>query len=139
MKIGSASSYALIENGDIVHNYRRISKNRKDYEKSCENYREGTDTSPFLFHGVEMTVALCGDLWIYPESFRCSGLLIWPVYVNFDLDENESGEYAKQAAMACGKRCWLTRCPRSPSAAGEPFSLRTAKSNRASVLIKKGY
>lgn len=60
MKIGSASSYALIENGDIVRNYRRISKNRKDYEKSCENYREGTDTSPFLFHGVEMAAALCG-------------------------------------------------------------------------------
>ena len=60
MKIGSVSSYALIENSDIVHNYRRISKNRKDYEKSCENYREGMDTSPFLFHGVEMTAALCG-------------------------------------------------------------------------------
>ena len=50
-----------------------------------------------------MTVALCGDLWIYPESFRSRGFLIWPVYVNFDLDESESGEYAKQAAMACGK------------------------------------
>lgn len=62
VKIGSASSYALIENGDIVHNYRRISKNRKDYEKSCENYREGTDTSSFLFHGVAMTVVLCGVL-----------------------------------------------------------------------------
>ena len=68
MKIGSASSYALIENGDIVHSYRRISKNRKDYEKTCENYREGTDTSPFLFHGVAMTAALCGVLWIYPFS-----------------------------------------------------------------------
>ena len=60
VKIGSASSYALIENGDIIHNYRRVSKNRKDCEKTCENYREGTDTSPFLFHGVEMAAALCG-------------------------------------------------------------------------------
>ena len=49
VKIGSASSYALIENGDIVYSYRRISKNRKDYEKTCENYREGTDTPPFCF------------------------------------------------------------------------------------------
>ena len=55
-----------------------------------------------------MTVALCGDLWIYPESFRSRGFLIWPVYVNFDLDESESGEYAKQAAMAFRDvaHCW---------------------------------
>ena len=139
VKIGSASSYALIENGDIVHNYRRISKNRKDYEKTCENYREGTDTSSFLFHGVEMTAALCGDLWIYPESFRSRGLLIWPVYVNFDLDESESGEYAKQAAMACGKALLVNPLSKELASRGEAFSLRTAKSNRASVLIKKGY
>ena len=82
------SSYALIEGGSVIHNYRRISKNWKNYNITNGNYREGTDTSPFLFHGVEMTAALCGDLWIYPESFRCSGLLIWPVYVNFDLDES---------------------------------------------------
>ena len=137
MKIGSASSYALIENGDIVHNYRRISKNRKDYEKTCENYREGTDTSSFLFHGVEMTAALCGDLWIYPESFRSRGLLIWPVYVNFDLDESESGEYAKQAAMACGKALLVNAVQGAHQPRGSLF-LRTAKSNRASVLIKTG-
>ena len=85
-----------------------------------------------------MTVALCGDLWIYPESFRCSGLLIWPVYVNFDLDESESGEYAKQAAMACGKALLVNPLSKEPISRGEPFSLRTVKSNRASVLIKKG-
>ena len=137
VKIGSASSYALIENGDIVRNYRRISKNRKDYEKTCENYREGTDTSSFLFHGVEMTAALCGDLWIYPESFRCSDLLLWPVILIWTKANPANTQSRRQ--WRAGKRCWLIRCPRSPSAAGEPFSLRTAKSNRASVLIKKGY
>ena len=133
------SSYALIEGGSVIHNYRRISKNWKDYNITNGNYREGTDTSPFLFHGVEMTVALCGDLWIYPESFRCSGLLIWPVYVNLIWTKANPANTQSRRQWHAGKRCWLIRCPRSPSAAGEPFSLRTAKSNRASVLIKKGY
>ena len=138
VKIGSASSYALIENGDIVRNYRRISKKRKDYEKTCENYRDGTDTSSFLFHGVEMTVALCGDLWIYPESFRCSGLLIWPVYVNFDLDENESGEYAKQAAMACGKALLVNPLSKEPLSRGGAFFFENGKGNQSLGLDKEG-
>ena len=138
VKIGSASSYALIENGDIVRNYRRISKNRKDYEKSCENYREGTDTSPFLFHGVEMAAALCGDLWIYPESFRCSGLLIWPVYVNFDLDESESGEYAKQAAMACGKALLVNPLSKEPLSRGGAFFFENGKVKQSLGLDKEG-
>ena len=138
MKIGSASSYALIENGDIVHNYRRISKNRKDYEKSCENYREGTDTSSFLFHGVEMTAALCGDLWIYPESFRSRGLLIWPVYVNFDLDESESGEYAKQAAMACGKALLVNPLSKEPISRGGAFFFENGKVKQSLGLDKEG-
>ena len=138
MKIGSASSYALIENGDIVRNYRRISKKWTDYEKTCENYREGTDTSSFLFHGVEMTAALCGDLWIYPESFRCSDLLIWPVYVNFDLDESESGEYAKQAAMACGKALLVNPLSKEPASLGGAFFFENGKVKQSLGLDKEG-
>ena len=138
VKIGSASSYALIENGDIVRNYRRISKNRKDYEKTCENYREGTDTSSFLFHGVEMAAALCGDLWIYPESFRCSGLLLWPVYVNFDLDESESGEYAKQAAIACGKALLINPLSNTPRSRGGAFFFENGKVKQSLGLDKEG-
>lgn len=132
------SSYALIENGDIVHNYRRISKNWKDYEKTCENYKEGTDTSPFLFHGVEMNVALCGDLWIYPGSFQSSGLLIWPVYVNFDLDESESGEYAKQAAMACGKTLLVNPLSKDPLSRGGAFFFEHGKVKQSLGLDKEG-
>ena len=138
VKIGSASSYALIENGDIVHNYRRISKNWKNYNITNGNYREGTDTSPFLFHGVEMTAALCGVLWIYPESFRCSGLLIWPVYVNFDLDESESGEYAKQAAMACGKALLVNPLSKEPLSRGGAFFFENGKVNQSLSLDKEG-
>ena len=137
VKIGSASSYALIENGDIVRNYRRISKNWKNYNITNGNYREGTDT-PLLFRGVAMTVALCGDLWIYPESFRCSGLLIWPVYVNFDLDESESGEYAKQAAMACGKALLVNPLSKEPISRGGAFFFENGKVKQSLGLDKEG-
>ena len=132
------SSCALIENGDILHNYRRISKNWKDYEITSGNYREGTDTSPFLFHGVEMNVALCGDLWIYPESFRSGGLLIWPVYVNFDLDETESGEYAKQAAKACEKTLLVNPLSNDPLSRGGAFFFVNGKVEKSLGLDKEG-
>lgn len=121
------SSYALIEEGKIVHNYRRISKNWKDYEITNEHYREGTDTKPFQFRGVEMNIALCGDLWIYPEAFRSSGLLIWPVYVNFDLDEEESAEYAKQAASVCGKTLLVNPLSKDPLSRGGAFFFANGK------------
>ncbi len=121
------SSYALIEEGMIVHNYRRISKNWKDYEITNEHYREGTDTKPFRFRGVEMNIALCGDLWIYPEAFRSSGLLIWPVYVNFDLDEEESAEYAKQAASVCGKTLLVNPLSKDPLSRGGAFFFANGK------------
>ena len=45
-------------------------------------------------------VGLCGDLWDYPERFKTDSFLIWPVYVNFSLEEwdREILEYAEQAA-----------------------------------------
>ena len=132
------SSYALIENGSVIHNYRRISKNWKDYEITNNNYREGTDTAPFLFHDVEMNVALCGDLWIYPESFRSAGLLIWPVYVNFDLDESESGEYAKQAAIACGKTLLVNPLSKAPLSRGGAFYFENGKIKSCLGLDKEG-
>lgn len=123
------SSYALIEGGSVIHNYRRISKNWKDYSITSGNYREGTDTSPFLFHGV---------LWIYPESFRSRGLLIWPVYVNFDLDESESGEYAKQAAMACRKALLVNPLSKEPISRGGAFFFENGKVKQSLGLDKEG-
>lgn len=132
------SSYALIENGSVIHNYRRISKNWKNYEITNENYREGTDTAPFLFHDVEMNIALCGDLWIFPECFRFNGLLLWPVYVNFDLNENESGEYAKQAAKACEKTPLINPLSNDPLSRGGGFFFENGKVKKSLGLAKEG-
>ncbi len=121
------SSYALVENGAVVHNYRRISKNWRDWETAGEHYKEGTDTALFPFHGVEMAVALCGDLWIYPEAFHSDGLLIWPVYVNFDLDEAESAAYAEQAAAACRKTLLVNPLSKDPLSRGGAFFFADGK------------
>lgn len=132
------SSCALIENGAVIRNYRRISKNWKDYEITNESYKEGTDTMPFLFHGVEMNIALCGDLWLYPEAFRSGALLLWPVYVNFDLDENESGEYAKQAATVCEKTLLVNPLSKDPLSRGGAFYFVNGKVEQSLGLDKEG-
>ena len=121
------SSCAMIENGAVIHNYRRISKNWRDYEITNENYREGSDTKPFLFHGVEMNIALCGDMWIYPAAFQSGGVMIWPVYVNFDLDENEAAAYAKQAAIACEETVLVNPLSKDPLSRGGAFFFLNGK------------
>ena len=99
------SSCAAIADGKVIHNYRRISKGWKEASKTDDHYAEGTDAKSFRLHGKEITIALCGDLWEYPEKFKTENLLIWPVYVNYSIDEWQSGtldEYAAQAALASG-------------------------------------
>lgn len=97
------SSCAVISGGGIVYNYRRISKGWKEYSRTDGHYCEGDETGSFCLQGKEMTLALCGDLWDFPDRFRTDGLLIWPVYVNYTVEEWNAGvidEYAAQAALA---------------------------------------
>ena len=86
-----------------MHNYRRISKGWKEYSLTDGHYCEGTEVKSFTLNGKDMVLALCGDLWDFPDRFRTDSLLIWPVYVNFTPEEWSSGilaEYAAQAASA---------------------------------------
>lgn len=93
------SSYAFIEKGHVKYNYRRISKNWKEYTKTDEHYGEGNSVEPFNYQGVDIQVGLCGDLWIYPSKFKTNHLFIWPVFVGFTLEQwqNEEIEYMKHA------------------------------------------
>lgn len=115
------SSYAVIDNGEIVYNYRRITKNWKEYTKTNQYYKEGSDSGPFLFRGMELNIALCGDMWISPERFRTNGILIWPVYVNFSLDDSEAGEYAKQSAIASDNVLLVNSLSANPLSRGGAF------------------
>ena len=96
------SSYVVISDGRIICNYRRISKGWKEYAKTDDHYCEGNETKTFCLCGKDIMIALCGDLWDYPDRFKTESLLIWPVYVDYTVDEwNAEGlnEYATQASL----------------------------------------
>ncbi len=121
------SSCAVISDGKIVHNYRRISKGWKEDSKTDEHYCEGTDTRPFKLRGKEIALAVCGDLWDFPNKFRTENLLIWPVYVNFTLEEWANGvidEYAAQAASVTKDVLMINPLDNEPANHGGSFHFR---------------
>lgn len=100
------SSCAMLEAGHIAFNYRRISRGWKEFSITDHHYREGDTVDEFTYRGHRIMLALCGDMWDHPESFRASELLIWPVFVEFSLEEwkeTEEAEYAQQALLSSDK------------------------------------
>ena len=123
------SSCAVIEQGKLIHNYRRISKNWKEYDRTDYHYCEGITTKEFLYHGKMISIALCGDLWLFPERFKTDDLLIWPIYVNFDLEEwkNYEQEYADRALLACPKTLMVNSITDDPVSHGNAFYFLNGK------------
>ena len=117
------SSCVIIENGNVIHNYRRISKGWKEFRITDEHYKEGNDTSEFIYHGHSIQVALCGDMWDFPERFKTENLLIWPIYVNFNLDEWKvyEQEYAEQAQLAAKRTVLINSISSNPKSHGGAF------------------
>lgn len=115
------SSYAVMADGEMLCNYRRISKGWKEYERTDGHYREGNDICRFLFMVNEFTIALCGDLWEYPERFVNDGILLWPIYVNFTKEDwlaNELEAYAKQASLASSRALMVNPLDDDPHSCG---------------------
>ncbi len=124
------SSCAVIADGVIIHNYRRISRGWKEYTRTDHHYREGNEVTAFQFKGRKMLIALCGDLWDYPERFRTDGLLLWPVYVNYSLEQWQDGlvqEYADQAALVCNEALMVNPLDDDPVSHGGAFHFRKGK------------
>lgn len=105
------SSCALITDGTIIHNYRRISRGWKEYSKTDEHYKEGSTVEAFEYKGKKCVIGLCGDLWDYPERFVLGEeLLLWPVYVCWTKEEWETSgkiEYAEQAKLCCENTLYI--------------------------------
>lgn len=117
------SSCILLAGGEILHNYRRISRGWKEYDRTDSHYCEGTESRDFLYRGNPFRIALCGDLWEYPERFQTDGVLLWPVYVNFNLEEWRTSEleYAQQAALAAAKTLLVNSITDDPESIGGAF------------------
>lgn len=116
------SSYAVIINGRLAHNYRRISTGWKESFAGKE-YREGDSVCEFEYRGQNFMLALCGDMWDMPERFKTNGVLIWPVYVNFSLDEwrKYENEYAEQSLLAANKALLVNPISHDPESIGGAF------------------
>lgn len=116
------SSYAVIIDGKLAHNYRRISTGWKE-SFAGEEYREGDSVCEFEYRGQILILALCGDMWDMPERFKTNGVLIWPVYVNFSLDEwrNYENEYAEQSLLASNRALLVNSITRDPESIGGAF------------------
>lgn len=116
------SSCALIESGKLVHNYRRISKGWKEHIADG-HYCEGDEVGEINYHGNIFGIALCGDLWDFPEKFKTSGILIWPIYVNFEQKDWEQyeAEYAQQALLSADKTLLVNSVSHAPEAIGGAF------------------
>lgn len=99
------SSCAILSNGTLLHLYRRISKGWKEFWHTDSHYQEGDSTKLFSYRDKNCLIALCGDLWDYPERFcQEADLLFWPVFVNFSVEEwitNELADYIQQANTVC--------------------------------------
>lgn len=139
------SSYAVVIDGKLAHNYRRISIGWKEYTQTDEHYVEGNSVLTFNYKGRSLTVALCGDVWEFPQKFQNEDILIWPVYVNFSLQEwiTEEHDYAKQAQLVCNNVLMVNSLSNNPPCHGGCFyfSNGTTKQklpfNTQDVLIVK--
>lgn len=116
------SSCALVDGGEVLHNYRRISKGWKEYAITDFHYKEGVSAEDFTYRDRKF-IALCGDLWDYPERFRTDGVLLWPVYVNFSLEEWREQEpvYAKQSSLAARQALMVNSVSADPKSYGGAF------------------
>ncbi|MBR2486062.1 MAG: carbon-nitrogen hydrolase family protein, partial [Clostridia bacterium] len=119
------SSCALIENGEIIHNYRRISIGWKESSKTDGHYKEENSVEVFDYKGKKCTIGLCGDLWDFPERFNLGeDVLFWPVYVGWTKEEWENGgkmEYAEQAKMCCPKTLYVNSICKEDAFGGAVF------------------
>lgn len=124
------SSCAVMEDGKILYNYRRITKGWKEYRKTDEHYKEGVEAGSFSFRNHEIRIALCGDIWDCPEKFKSKQLLIWPVYVNFTIDEwncKELAAYARQASSVAEHVLMINPIDHAPQNHGGSFYFRNGK------------
>ena len=62
-------------------------------------------------------------MWDFPEKFKTDSLLIWPVYVNFNLDEWDYYEraYAAQAYLAAERTLMINSISKKPKSHGGAF------------------
>lgn len=113
------SSCALITEGCILTNYRRISKGWKKPRCDENHYKEGDDVQEFEYKNKVCKIAICGDLWDCKERFLHCEMLFWPVFVDFTEKqwEDHLQEYADQASV-CARTFMINSISKESKAIG---------------------
>ena len=108
-----SSQITIGDRGEILNNYRRVSKGWKE-EYADLHYCEGSNFDVFEYKGIIFTVGLCGDLWHEENRHRIKALgakvLLWPVYTDYNHEEwnkQVKHEYVEQAAGFCGSTLYV--------------------------------
>lgn len=116
------SSCALISGGKVINNYRRISKGWKECSQTDEHYKEGCIVKAFEYKGKKCVIALCGDVWEYPERFALGeDILFWPVYVcrtKAEWEKEGRLQYAAQARLCCENTLYVNSLCRGDAIGG---------------------
>lgn len=135
------SSFVVIEKGKIIKNYRRITKNWKEYSITDEHYCEGKISASFIYKNREFKIALCGDMWICPEKFKTNGILLWPVYCNFTKEEwenTEQSDYAKQSKLVSDNVLLVNSITKEePISVGGAYYFKNGKIEKSLELDKE--
>lgn len=85
------SSYIVYDSsGNILCNYRRITKGwRFDYVDT-NHYKEGNVIGEFTYKGKHFGISLCGDIWddsLYNDLLNKNfDVMVWPVYIDYEPD-----------------------------------------------------
>lgn len=122
-------SYMTInENGEIINNFRRVSPGWKESYADPTHYKEGTTFSTFKYKDLTFSVGLCGDFWheknIDMVSKIKKDIVLWPLFVDFNIQEFESQykkEYAEQANKLKSKVLFINSISKESTAFGGSF------------------
>ena len=124
------SSCVVIDKGEIVYNYRRISTGWKESDKTNNHYKEGSVVEDFYLDDIKIRLVLCGDLWEYPNKYITDGLLIWPIYCNYSIEQwndSELLEYAKHAGSITKDVLMINSIDNNPVNHGGAFYFSNGK------------
>ncbi|HEY8364599.1 MAG TPA: hypothetical protein VIK84_03420, partial [Haloplasmataceae bacterium] len=130
------SSYLFIDNmGNEVYNYRRYTSGWKEIYADQKIYQEGKDVGVFSYKDKKIAIGLCGDFWDerYDYIERIAQIekdfVIWPVYVNFTIEEwnKELEEYAKQSFLFGDRVLMINSLSKNPCSHGGSFDFMNGK------------
>lgn len=133
------SSCMLVEAGEIIRCYRRMSKGWREVDLTDGHYREGASAEMFDYRGWRCVMTLCGDMWdVTQDAFRLGeDILFWPLYCDYTCDEWLNGELADYARQ-CRDHAPLTLMINSLCAGSSQGGCAVYRRGEVAQLLEPG-